>query len=148
MNIPVPQDRLDAWARFAECVRGEAWRLHGELGPAGAGDLDQARADLLSLCDRAADSVCDLERAGAVPPAGLQPIPEVPLHLLDTERSSRLLRVLEDAVEAAQRVDQERGNWSPDDPTSGPLASELAEILARVSIEVRGPAGRGEGVER
>lgn len=137
MNVPVPQGKIDGWARFAEAVRAEAWRLHGALGS--GNQVAQVRADLLALSNKAADALCDMEHAGASTPDGLLPVPEIPLELLNTHANRRLLRILEEAVDSAQRVDQERGNYSPVEPLDGPVTSELAEILARVRIELYGP---------
>ncbi len=146
MNVPIPQEKVDGWASFAEGVRVEAFRLYREL--ALGGNVSAVRADLMSLSDRAAGVVCDMERAGATTPSGLAPLPEVPLDLLASERNRRLLRILEDALEAAQRVDEERRQSDPGDPFAGPAASELAAIAERLRMECYGPTGRGEGAER
>ena len=97
--------------------------------------LNTARVTLLSLGATATE----------VPPA--KPIP---LSLLSTPASRRLLDTLRAAVEAAEAVDQERGNILPDCVTPQPgetrgtaWAETLSELVLRLRIEVEGPKGRG-----
>jgi hypothetical protein len=73
----------------------------------------------------------------------------VPLHLLDTPDSRRLLALLEEAQAAAERVDAERGRALPADTPLLPgesrgtdLAETISEIALRVRVEVQGPKGR------
>jgi len=71
------------------------------------------------------------------------------LHLLDTPASRRLLSLLEEAQEATEEVDAERGRSLPGDVPLQPgesrgtdLAETISEIALRVRIEVNGPKGR------
>ena len=143
MTIPVDSRDLAALARFAADTRNLTVKLWAEASVANrpeASSLHQLHMDGAAALTR-------LRAIGAPMPNKTPPAPVVPLELLDTRANRHLLRVLEEAVEAAQRVDQERGNFDPDEPYDGPATLPIVEILARVQLEVRGPAGAGEGAE-
>ena len=73
----------------------------------------------------------------------------IPLHLLDTPDTRRLLELLTEAQEVAERVDAARGRSLPEDTPLLPgesrgidLAETISEIALRVRIEVQGLKGR------
>lgn len=140
-NVPVPQDRIDAWARFAETVRCRTSQIRS-ANARGMAQVVEEIANNMHL--EAAAALVDMERAGAITPAGLPTPREVPLHLLDTPANRRLARALRDAYEAAVEVDRERGAYTPGEPEDGPAALPIVELLIRVEEECYGPAGRGE----
>ncbi len=79
--------------------------------------------------------------AGAAPVAGAGVGKPVPLHLLDTPATRRLLDLLQSATDAAAAVDRERG-WTLKDGTPFGYASSIGADAERLRLEVEGPKGR------
>jgi hypothetical protein len=89
-----------------------------------------------------------------VAPPELPELPDVaaapiPLDLLASPAARRLLALLEEAQEAAEQVDFERGRSLPEDIPLQPgesrgtdLAEIISEIALQVRTEVQGPKGR------
>jgi hypothetical protein len=81
-----------------------------------------------------------LRQMGADVKTGPAPAP-VPLHLLSTAASRRLLDALEFAVQCAQEVDAERG-WTLADGTGCGLTDTVGDVYERLWQQVEGPRGR------
>jgi len=89
-----------------------------------------------------------LLRAGADKPEGGTQPKEIPLHTLDTDDTRRLLSLLEQAQEVAERIDAARGRALSESVSSQPgesrgldLAESLSYLTLRVRTEVYGPKG-------
>lgn len=141
-TVPVEQEALDAWARFAEAVRVGALNIRSDVA---CSRREKAQEALTDLHLQGAAALVSLHAAGALLPAGRRSAEPVPLDLLDTPANRRLARALREAYEAAVEVDRERGTFDPDEPMDGPTAAPIVELLAAVELEVYGPTGRGEG---
>jgi hypothetical protein len=132
----------------------ETWELAAQADlMMNRGDLLGARQFVQQARDRAQKTYGALLSAGAKPATGTAgPADPVPLRLLNTHASRRLLNVLRDAQEAAEAVDAERGHVLPPDVPlqSGEsrgtgYAEAVSEITERCRVEVEGPqraAGR------
>lgn len=125
------QDEIDRWAQFAETVRTTTLSLAPKT-------VEPIQSELIRLHLAAALALSGMEEAGASTPQSLPSPESVPLHLLDTPTNRRFALRLREAYEAAREVDQERG-YGDDGP-----ADYLADLLARVEIEIYGPTGSGE----
>jgi hypothetical protein len=66
---------------------------------------------------------------------------DVPLHLLDTPATRRLVAVLELAAQAGAAVDKERG-WIDGDGDPVGYGETFAGMLTALRVEVSGPRGR------
>lgn len=129
----VPQDKLDAWNRFAELTRNTA--IAARLAYA-RGDRDAGKQFLKDLELAAAASSVSMEGAGAGRPRSLPDPQAVPLALLDTPASRRYARLMREAHEAALAVDRERG-YGDDGP-----AATLEGLAEEAEMQVFGPVGR------
>jgi len=77
--------------------------------------------------------------AAASPPSESAGV-AVPLHLLDTPASRRLLARLEQAQEAAEEVDRERGRSLPEEillQAGESRGTDLAETISEIALRVR-----------
>lgn len=101
----------------------------------------------------AGHALAGLQRLGArlapVNPGASPAAVPVPLHLLDTPDTRRLLALLEEAQQVAERIDRERGRTVGEEMELPPgqsrgtdLAETISEIALRVRTEVHGPKGR------
>ena len=134
LMMQIEEDDLARWARFTDKVRNQSLWL-GRL--ISGGRLPDARRVTLELHLEAAQTLTAMELAGAKIPEYLPSIPDLPFELLTSPANQRLYRALMEASEAATEVDRERGRsigWS----------DFISDKLARVEIEVNGPAGQGE----
>jgi hypothetical protein len=137
-NVPIPQDQLDAWARFANHVRTGTFPVQAMLARR---EYDKADEALTQLHLDAAAALTSLREAGAARVTPTMAPKPVPLELLNTAANRRLAYQLRMALEAAQEVDKERGSFMADEPYEGPCTLPIAERLAKVEQEVFGPAG-------
>jgi hypothetical protein len=78
--------------------------------------------------------------AGAVADGAPTPEP-VPLELLDTPRTRKLLDALQYAVTCAQEVDEERG-WVLADGSGCGLTDTVGDVYERLRQQVEGPRGK------
>jgi hypothetical protein len=117
---------VDAILETVGCLRG------GDVIGAGgaAEDADEA----------AQSALLALRAAGARVPE-LPPRTQVPIHLLDTPRTRRLLDALRHAAQCAQAVDEERG-WVLASGEGCGLTDTVGDIYERLRQEVEGPKGR------
>lgn len=137
-NVPVPQEQLDAWARFANQVRVDVFPIQLQIARR---EYKAADESLTQLHLDAAAALTSMREAGATRPnAAMSPEP-VSLELLDTSANRRLAYYLRMAVEAAQEVDRERGQFTEEDAFDGPSTLPIAELLAKVEGEISGPVG-------
>ena len=108
--------------------------------PEEAGQAPQFAREAVRACEDALQRLlalgADLSRPGFVPARD-----QLPLHLLDTPASRRLLASLEAAAEAAAEVDRERG-WVHEGEPCG-YGETLQGLAATVRQEVEGPRGSG-----
>lgn len=136
----VDKNDLDRWA--AACHQA-----HDAVALALAlihhGDTLQAQELLQSAKSASWGAYRRLVDVGAEPVEGDGVVAAVPLHLLDTPATRRLLEALRTATDAAAAVDQERG-WTLKDGTPCGWGGTLAGMTERLRVEVDGPRGRGE----
>lgn len=132
VSVPVAQADLDSWARSCHDAYADLTLAKGRL--LHEGDIHAARQFLHPAREEMWHILQALVRAGATRP---QAPPPVPLALLSIPANHRLGAILQEAVEAAEAVDQERGT-----APSNCLADRLRRILAEVETELYGP---GEG---
>lgn len=99
--------------------------------------LQEAQADLQNIS-------AGLRAAGAAPVDSADMPSPVPLHLLDTSATRRLLVSLQEAQKVAEAVDRERG-WVLSDGTPCGFSETIGEMYERLRQEVEGPKGREEG---
>ena len=147
MNID--QAELDQWACYA-LRASEAVAV--ATFAAREGDTLRAQEQLRGANDDLQRLHAGLQSAGASPPDGAGAPADVPLALLDTPATRRLLAALRAAVGAAEAVDAERGHVLPGfipllrGETRGTgWAETLSELAERLRVEVEGPTGCGEG---
>lgn len=82
-----------------------------------------------------------LRALGAAAPGGPVARDTLPLDLLDTPGTRRLLSALEEATRAGEAVDRERGWVGADGEPTG-YGETLAGMALQLRVEVMGPAGR------
>lgn len=143
-NVPIPQEQLDGWARFADHVRTEVFPIQRMIARR---EYQQADESLTQLHLDAAAALTSLREAGAARPNAVMPPKPVPLELLNTAANRRLAYCLRMALEAAQEVDKERGSFIAAEPYDGPCTLPIAELLSKVELEIGGPEGLGEGAK-
>lgn len=117
--------------------------------PADEGRTAQAKREADKAKEAAGNALSMLTQEGA----RISPLPVsggIPLALLDTPANRELLAALETAVRLAEVVDKERGlslpesaRLHPGDSLGVDLAEEIAQIAARVRLEVHGATGKG-----
>ena len=140
------QSALDRWAAESEMACTECEQAELIL-------LDHGEQEALEHVRRARETTWNTYRslldAGAQPVEGFGVPAPIPLRLLDTPASRRLMGMLRAVVEAAEMVDAERGRTLPPGAELQPgesrgtdLAESLSELLLRVRLEVEGPKGR------
>lgn len=134
-TIPVEQDQLASWTRYANNMGAQALILRSALAGRHADDI---REMLMVLHLMSASAVTSLQAVGAKRPDDMEE-PDVPLHLLSTPSSRRLAALLREVVEVAADVNRERGY------SSAAVQSQLQALAAAVHLEVYGPEGKGEG---
>jgi hypothetical protein len=109
--------------------------------------LERLRSGASDCTGKALDR---LQRLGGVAAQVDTPAP-IPLHLLDTPASRRLLALLIECRKAAEEVDAERGrvvsssvvSTLPEGQSRGTdLAESISELALRVRTEVHGAKGR------
>jgi uncharacterized membrane protein YccC len=146
---------LDRCTRAADLAVDAALRMVLMLCEAQAtGDpvnVDQLRDASDVANDAAQATFRALREAGGQVPA----MPErraVPLHLLSTDASRRLLEALRQAQECAEAVDAERGNSLPAEVPLQPgesrgtgYAETLSSIVQQLALEVEGPRDLRQG---
>ncbi len=136
----VDQNELDAWARGMEAANANVTRADAMLQ---RGEVDQARDYLNRVQEANWYLLQKMLRGGADRPVRLQSSAEVPVELLDTPATRRLLALLRQAQEAGAAVDRERG-WTQDGEPCG-WAEAVARLAFPLALEVEGPQGRGTG---
>jgi hypothetical protein len=107
------------------------------------GDPLEARQSADAANEAAQSAYLTLIQAGASVPNTPAPVP-VPLHLLDTPATRRLLDALQYAMQCAQDVDRERG-WTIDGTPSGEgigMTDSVGDVYERFRQQVEGPKGR------
>lgn len=131
----------------AEAARAVVTLLADAEAAGRAPDLFVLRAAADAAGDLAQTVFKALQQAGAVIP-DLPAPPPIPLHLLDTPDTRRLLALLTEAQAVAERVDAVRGRTLPADVPLGAgqsrgtdLAESISELARRLRVEVEGPAG-------
>ena len=114
-------------------------------------DVPAAKTAALVANEAAQNAFLLLVAAGANVPAA-PAAREVPLHLLDTPETRRLLDLLRQAQAAAEAVDAQRGNVLSDDIPLGAgesrgtgWAEEVSFLVERLRIEVEGPRDALQG---
>jgi hypothetical protein len=136
-TLTVDQESLDRAGHAADRAVRAILDLQGALME---GDALTAR-ELVGQADEAAQSAyLLLVLLGAETQDGPASAP-VPLHLLSTPASRRLLDALRYAVECAQSVDEERG-WTLADGTGCGLTDTVGDVCERLRQQVEGPRGR------
>jgi len=87
--------------------------------------------------------------AGGCGAPGMSRVAPIPLEFLDTSETRRLLYLLEQAQEVAERIDAQRGRslgqeieLLPGESRGTDLAESISEIALRMRTEVHGPRGR------
>ncbi len=137
MNVPL--EKLNDMRERMERIRNltVATRLSYARGIVadGQASLDEAH-------DLAIASGIELEQYGADRPARMAAPTgfETPLALLDTLNNKRLMAILRDAQEQAQRVDDERGI----ERGEGAVSGLVGMLLGQVEAECYGPVGASE----
>lgn len=137
-------DDLDKVARSVRIAQTAA-AFAGALIP---GDLEEAKRQAKTAREACTDAVTRLGAMGAkIPGVEDAPTPAawvVPLNLLDTPATRRLLAVLEEAAAAGAEVDRERGWLDADGDPTGYGETYEGRALALRS-EVFGPADKRQG---
>jgi hypothetical protein len=103
--------------------------------------LREAFEQMKAAGQAADDALRRLVALGANRPGTPVAADVVPLHLLDTPATRRLLSSLEAAVAAAAEVDRERG-WVDDAGEPTGWGETLAALTLTLGREVYGPQGR------
>ncbi len=143
MNVPtVTQEDLNRWRRGLAEMRGNVSRARGALSRA---DAAGALATLTETEDAAARLGVFMEQAGAERPPEMRPRPTVPPEYRASEKNRAYADALRLAWDAGLAVDRER--YGSDIGTDG-CAQVVEMVLADVEMEIYGPAGRGEGINR
>ena len=132
---------------------GQAWAAADR---AGSVEDAAARRALLSECateakvaKQEADAAREaLESLGGAPPPPLDLEVAIPLDQLDTPDTRALLIGLGALLPIAERIDAARGRSLPE-PVGGSagidLAEDLAQLIARLELEIYGPSERVTG---
>lgn len=137
-----PQQDLNRWRRGLAKMRGDIQRARGALSRA---DTAGALVTLAETEEAAARLGVFMEHAGAERPPEMRPRPSFPTALLTSEKNRAYADALRAAWEAGLAVDRER--YGSDIGTDG--AAQVVEmVLADVEIEIYGPTGRREGINR
>lgn len=140
--VPVPAgelDRLQTHAIAAMRAGGRAWHAAREAGSLeGEALAKEARENARAI-------VGGLQRLGAheSDQAAAALAHPIPFLKLDTPSVRELLAGLEALLPVAERVDAERGRSLPEvvGGSAGlDLAEDLAQLIARLSLELYGPA--------
>jgi hypothetical protein len=134
------QETLDRAGRAADRSVRSILEAQGALMQ---GDPDEARFHVDEANEAAQNLFLLLRDAGANVPGAPASAP-IPLELLDTPATRRLLDALQYAVECAQTVDRERG-WTMDGTASGEgigLTDSVGDVYERFRQQVEGPRGR------
>jgi hypothetical protein len=100
-----------------------------------SGRLEQAKECAFSLHLRAAQALPRPRKDGSTPPAPDTDL-EIPIALLNSEKSQAFARAMRQAAECARAVNLERGL-----PHEGSLAEILENLADSVEAEVFGPKG-------
>ncbi len=103
------------------------------------GETQRARELAQDARDTAWTAYSTLLSAGAAPVEGVGVPAEVPLHLLDTPATNRLLCALVSAIDAARDVDRERG-WLQNGQPCG-WTDTIGDLCQKLQIEIHGPSG-------
>lgn len=142
----IDAEALDLAARGAFEARRQAQRainlLQAQERSVGTSRfVSEALAAARLADDHAGAAAQALAALGATPPSGAGRRELLPLELLNTPASRRLLEALGGALEAARAVDEERG-WV--DPDSGPcgLSDLVGGLFVELRREVEGARGR------
>lgn len=132
---------------------GNAWAAADRAGfvedAAARGALIAECATEAKLALREADAARNaLASMGATPPPPLDLATAIPLDQLDTEDTRALLVGLGALLPIAERIDAARGRSLPE-PVGGSagvdLAEDLAQMIARLELEIYGPAASVTG---
>jgi len=136
-TLPIDQDLLDRCGRAANrtvnCVLNTQVALLED-------EPITARAEISDANEASQSLYLLLLQMGARVEDGPAPEP-VPLHLLSTPATRRLLDALQYAVECAQEVDRERGHVLADGTGTG-LTDTVGDVYERLRQQVEGPRGR------
>lgn len=138
MTIPIERESLDSWARFVNRVRVDVHQIRLQIT---RGEGERAKESLESLRLESARTLTSMREAGAASPHGTPEASPVPISLLHTEATVRLVSALEEAYEAAQAVDRERYAGKVEEGEDV-HAAPIGEILDRWRLEVYGPVGK------
>lgn len=113
------------------------------------GDSHRAQSELLDANTAAQDAILTL-RDNGVEDVYTYATRDVPLLELDTPDTRRLLALLAEAQEVAERVDGARGRALPSSAPLLPgegrgvdLAESIGYLKQRLALEVHGPVGSG-----
>ena len=130
---------IDGWAAATERTCAECEQAHLLL--LDTPEHREALEHVMRARQTAWTTYRSMLDAGAAPVESYGVPSPVPLHLLDTPATRRLLAALEAATEAANDVDRERG-WLHEGEPAG-WGETLAGMAYTLRVEVEGPAGGG-----
>lgn len=137
-NVSIDQVQLDRTTRTADLAVRSVLDAGERLA---AGDLVSA-AQHIRDADTASQSVyLALVRAGGDAGPGSVAPQTVPIELLDTPATRRLLDALQFAVSCAQEVDTERG-WTLASGEGCGMVDTIGDIAEALRQQVEGPKGR------
>ena len=137
MSLDTRQDQLDAAARLTDRAHDEAAYAGGMLR---RGDTQSAAKHAKAAEDAAENALEILLALGARRPGQAVAADSLPLELLDTPASRRLLAALEEAQKAGEALDRERG-WLHDGEPCG-WGEMLGGMVLTLRVEVEGPQGK------
>ena len=150
--VPVDQATLDSAGRAADLAVSAVLQAQGAVYDAEmraeeegiGGQVARLLQELLPMLQEANAATqrasMALQQLGADVPEAARPL-DVPLHLMNTLATRRLLAALREAKYAAQLVDTERG-WILDSGEGCGWVDTVGDIAERLRQEVEGPGGR------
>jgi hypothetical protein len=144
MATPTPEE-LNHLATLADQVQRGIAEVQVGMGAAYHLRTLDTLPRLVQEADKANDTARSIVRRliamGASRPGKPAPVDTLPLELLDTPATRRLVEALETAASAAADVDRERGWIDADGEPSG-IGETLAGLLYQWRRDVYGPSGK------